>query len=959
MKNLKIYTQNTRGLNTKIKMGLRDRTSLFSFDMYALTETWLQSNIHSSELFDESFSVYRSDRKLSQSVQGGGGVLVALKNSISSIRIPQWENEIPFENVWLKINTNGNTKLFFNVIYLKSRFDPIHLKIYLDHLSDIILSREPNAKFVIMGDFNMSNITWESVGDHCVPLYYEGNSSGELINTLHLTSLNQLNAIKNNYNKTLDLVLSNVNLSVTHSNDLLVPEDPYHPALSINVDIANLNIKFMNAIKTPKRNFRKANYIELNQKLSNINWVKELDHDDVNVAVNKFYLLINGLIQKYVPLSTPRSDQFPIWFSKELIGLIREKEYYGKLMKHSNNIIYKQLFSKKRHEIKIIKKRNYFSYINNIEKNVVNNPKCFFSYTKSLKQSNRLPNSMHLLDDYSEDMHDTCNLFARHFSEVYVPGDTVDELVNDCTCNDYLSLNEHQITQIISTFDINKTNSPDLIPMLFYNKTANNIALPLKLLYNLSSRTSIYPDRWKTSIISPIHKSGDKSNIENYRPISIISAISKIFERAIHNHISIITKDLISIKQHGFRTGKSTLSNLLEYDDYLVNNMVKGSQVDTIFTDMSKAFDKVSHNILLKKLATFRLNKCLIKLIESFLKNRKQIVCVYGAKSSEIEPTSSVPQGSVLSPLLFSLFINDLPDNILCQILMFADDVKIFNKISNLNDARKLQNDIDQLFNWCRTNGLELNINKCYVMSTTRKLTPNVHLFNYNINSAPLIRVDAFKDLGVTFDSKHTFEEHVKSMCTRSFKTLGFIARSLYKFKNLGTYTALYSMYVRSSLEYCSPIWSPHYVTYVDQIERVQKRFTRKIFTKFHYPNEKYDMRLIRLELLSLFDRRMLTDELTFFKIYNKKIHTSLFENITHYNANINLRRRNLFYLPFVTTNIEYHSAINRMQRRHDEVFQNIELLNVSLDSFKRYAKYELFSRQPHMSYRELNRYPN
>lgn len=230
-----------------------------------------------------------------------------------------------------------------------------------------------------------------------------------------------------------------------------------------------------------------------------------------------------------------------------------------------------------------------------------------------------------------------------------------------------------------------------------------------------------YPSIWKLSYISPIFKSGNSADIVNYRPVSIISAISKFFERLIFNHISSRTNHFISDKQHGFTSGRSTLTNLLEYNDFVAKNMTKGSQVDTIFTDMAKAFDRIGHNILLSKLSNFPLDKCVIKLLESFLKGRKQKVCLNGFKSEEIKPNSSVPQGSVLSLLLFALFINDLPINIKSQILMFADDVKIFGKIVDLSDTRRLQNDLNELSEWCRINGLSLNTSKCYVMFLRRR----------------------------------------------------------------------------------------------------------------------------------------------------------------------------------------------------------------------------------------------
>lgn len=944
MNSLRMYYQNVRGLNTKIRTGIRNRTTLFDYDIYALTETWIQENIESSEIFDDNYVVHRYDRKLSNEFSGGGGVLLAIKRHISAIRMNNWENEIPFENIWLRINSNGGKNLYINVIYLRSGFRTEHLNIYLNHISEVILAREPDSDFLIIGDFNLSCINWINMGNHCIASDTEGNNATNLIDTFMLTGIDQRNYLLNKYGKILDLVISNFNVHIKNASEIICKEDDYHPSLSIRLEFNR--IQFMKPIKTWKRNFTKANFEIINDRLSIINWNKELDHENINTAVEKFYYIVNNVINNHVPFTKPRSVDFPKWFSNYLINRIHEKEKYHKLYKRHQTEAYKELFKAKRREVKYEKKKCYFNYFNNIETLVETNPKSFFAYTKSLKQSNNLPGMMQLKNEQTTNIKDTCNLFAKHFASVYIIPDGDNLMLRDVD-ETFMTANSNVIEKIIRSFDQNKLNSPDLIPMIFYMNTASNISEALSILFNLSIKTRKFPDKWKESLITPIYKSGEKSNIENYRPVSIISAASKIFERYLFNYIHDKTREFISDSQHGFSIGKSTLTNLMEYSDYLAENMIGGNQVDTIFTDMSKAFDKINHNTLLKKLETYGLNMGLIRLIESFLKGRVQRVCVHGAKSIEINPTSSVPQGSVLSPLLFVLFINDLPENIKCKILMFADDVKIYNRISGIDDARKLQNDLVELTKWCTINGLSLNTSKCYVMTTTRKLAQNVSLFNYNINGTPLNKVNSFKDLGVIFDSKFTFENQINSLITRSFKILGFLARSLNKFNNIKTYNILYNTYVRSILEYCSPIWSPHYATYIERIERVQRRFTKRIFYKFHFPMEKYEMRLIRLNMLSLEDRRLMFDELTLFKMLNNIIYTSIAHKINLNNPIRSMRRVNTFYLPFVTSNIEFFSTIVRIQRQHNEIFDSLALTNNSLNSFRNKVITDLYDHRP------------
>lgn len=305
---------------------------------------------------------------------------------------------------------------------------------------------------------------------------------------------------------------------------------------------------------------------------------------------------------------------------------------------------------------------------------------------------------------------------------------------------------------------------------------------------------------------------------------------------------------------------------------------------------------------------------------------------------------------TILSPLLFALFINDLPPHIKCKILLFADDLKIFYKISTLSDAIQLQQDIDKIFNWCARNNLQLNINKCFILSFTRRTHSTFQHFNYNINGTAINRINQIRDLGVMYDSKLTFENHINNIVLSSCKMLGFISRSLNKFKRLETYKILYNSYVRSLLEYCSVILSPYYNIHNESIERVQKKFTRMIFRKFHYPREEYNMRLIRLNLLSLEERRLISDEVNLYKIKAGIINVAGAHDFQP-NKNRVTRFNRIFYLPFVTTNVEYHSPILRMHRQHMEVFANVNLNENNLNAFKRYTIHEIKLTQPHTVY--------
>lgn len=216
--------------------------------------------------------------------------------------------------------------------------------------------------------------------------------------------------------------------------------------------------------------------------------------------------------------------------------------------------------------------------------------------------------------------------------------------------------------------------------------------------------------------------------------------------------------------------------------------------------------------------------------------------------------------------------------------------------------------------------------------------------YNYNIEGPSIAKVNTIRELGIIFDSKLTFEPHVNTIVKKAYRTLDFLFRSLGKFKKVETSKLLYFTYVRSGLEYGTPIWNPYYRVHIDSIEKVQRRFSRTLFRRFHFiPEKHYSMRYMRLDMLSLEERRTLTDELALYKIHPGKIITHL-NHALRYNDQSRFTRQNndVFYLPFVTTNVEYYSPMLRMQRNHDLAFNRLDLNDHCLASFKRYAIHEI-----------------
>lgn len=324
-----------------------------------------------------------------------------------------------------------------------------------------------------------------------------------------------------------------------------------------------------------------------------------------------------------------------------------------------------------------------------------------------------------------------------------------------------------------------------------YKKLSGSISLPLSILYNKSLTEGKYPVLWKMSYVTPTFKSGNRSKVENYRPISILCAASKVFERLIFNRLYEHVRKQINPKQHGFVPGKSTQTNLIEYTNFIVESISKGGQVDTILTDFCKAFDKVSHNILSQDLESVGVKDVCLNWFRSYLIDRTQVVMIGSTKSSDIKPTSGIPQGSILGPLLFLIFINSLPTIFKSSwSSLFADDHKLSKKINDVYDCILLQADLDLLSDWCKNRLLDLNIKKCHSLYITYK--PDKVDFNYKFNGEDTTRVAVKNDLGVEFDEKVKFKYHFQSVTRKCYQMIGFIFRTTKHFKKPSSIMRLY-----------------------------------------------------------------------------------------------------------------------------------------------------------------------
>ena len=417
------------------------------------------------------------------------------------------------------------------------------------------------------------------------------------------------------------------------------------------------------------------------------------------------------------------------------------------------------------------------------------------------------------------------------------------------------------VTDKINAMKEGKSPGVDGISPKLLKEIATCISVPLAIIFNLSVEEGYVPSDWKHANVVPIFKKGSRYKPENYRPVSLTSVISKLLESILRDHIVEFLGEhkLLSDTQHGFLKGRSCLTNLLECTESVTKWVDEGAPVDVLYLDFQKAFDKVPHQRLLVKLRAHGMGKNIVNWIGNWLIGRKQRVTVDDGNSEWVSVLSGISQGSVLDPLLFLIYINDLEDGIGSSILKFADDTKIFRKVSSVLDQEQLQEDLDSLIKWSDKWQMTFNQDKCKTMHIGRLNQKS----DYLMNNTVLAKSTTEKDLGVNFSSDMKLSEQCGIAARKGNQLLGMIKRNI-SYRNIDLIVPLYKAIVRPHLEYCIQVWRPHLKKDIVKLERVQRRATRLI-PMLH--GMSYEERLKHCNLTTLETRRLRGDQIEVFKI--------------------------------------------------------------------------------------------
>lgn len=821
-----------------------------NFDIVCITETWLNSSILDSEMSISGYTLHRKDRNNVNKLRGGG-VALYVHNDLNCVHREEiFESNFP-ETIWCNINSNGRNTLI-GVCYRAP--DSVQIN---DEALYSLLDRVSKEEVVIIGDLNFPEIDWgkpESIED--------SHPFIECMSNNFLTQLVDEPTRERNY---LDLVLCSDPSLVE---DIVVGE-PFETSDHQMITFSLVINEFSRTNTKHFYNYFKADYDEIRKYAGAKLWGEDVSGITPDEFWTKLQRDLIELRNKFVPLKKPKLSKCK-WATRKVKRLREAKKqaWLKYIRSGKDSKLYESYKEKLRKSVQENNKAKIL-FEKNLADNIKKDSKSFYAYVRS-KQRNKV--KVGPLKDSSgsmiSDSRAIADLLNKYFSSVftvenvsYIPNAVSKfDLANHEILTE-ISIDEKLVGEKLGKMNTSKSQGPDELNPKLLSELQNELCKPLTALFNRSIQTGIIPQDWRDASVAPLHKKGSKCKPENYRPVSLTSVISKLIESIVKDSLvkHLDKYSLIRNSQHGFTSGKSCLSNLLDFFEEITKILDDGETVDLIYLDFAKAFDKVPHCRLFKKLEAHGVGGNVLNWIKMWLSNRRQKVCIDGEASDWENVTSGVPQGSVLGPVLFVIYINDIDENLMSKIGKFADDTKMGKSVSSMQGIEQLREDLVKLGNWAADWQMSFNTDKCVVIHLGSENSKQ----HYSLCGSVLRESTKERDLGIIVDSSMKFSEQCNTACKNANSTLGLIRRTI-RHKSQHIITKLYKALVRPKLEYCVQAWCPYLKKNIDNLEKVQHRATKMIEECKHL---KYEERLIQTGLTTLEERRTRGDLIEVFKM--------------------------------------------------------------------------------------------
>ena len=820
---LDICHVNVRSLNLE-KVDAIKAELVPNFEIICLSETHLpHANV--TDLNINGFhNIFRKDRV----GKAGGGVGDYVAQHLCAIHMTEYE--IPdLEAMWLKIKAGHN--VFMICICYRPPNSKADFWVKLQDTVDQVKQSGVHNIF-ITGDFNSDPHTRDG---QLLDLFVASNNF-----SLHIDKPTRITPTTATI---LDQFISNVPSMVSNAEVLDPIATCDHCPISLSVKLKSKYNK-PKAYKRHVWHYNQANFDDFRLKLLEADWDVCFEHGDIDGVAGAWTSTVLNIARECIPnkvvLIRPNDKTF---FTPELRYLRRKKNRAHRKAKNLNTQKYWDKFKEARNtynsKIKEAKSKDEEGRANTLKNSDKISPKQWWRLAKSFvkkdkTQSSLYPpislNNQNICDDQEK---------AEAFNEFFLTHSNIDAsnapLPDDTTMvNETLpavTITEKDVSDLLKTLDTSKATGPDQISQMMLKQTGDAIVPSLVKLFNLSLRSSKYPSEWKKANVIPIFKKGDASSIDNYRPVSILSCVGKLFERAVFKYVYNFLRDgnAISIKQSGFKPGDSTVYQLAHLYHIFCEAIDKQKDIRVVFCDISKAFDRVWHSGLLAKLKKVGITDDLLNWFRDYLSLRKQRVVINGQSSSWGNVSAGVPQGSVLGPLLFLIYINDITDEAQSsEIRLFADDTILYILVDNpVTSAAALNDDLKRIGTWASKWLVRFSAPKTKTMYISKKkqqaLKPQLKM-----SGTALDEVESFKHLGVTISKDLSWHQHIENLATTAGKCLDILNALKYKLDRT-TLEKLYFVFIRSKLEYANIVWDNCSKQLSDILEGVQYRAAKII----------------------------------------------------------------------------------------------------------------------------------
>ena len=887
--------------------------SQHKFDIICLSETFLNSSYRSddSDLHINGYKLIRADHP---SDNKRGGVALYCKDYLP-LRIC----DTSYIDEFLLLEMNFDNKKCFLISLYRSpsqsfdEFNDFCLK--FDKTLEYVFNQNPQLVFVV-GDFNARSDSWWPNDVNTI--------EGTQIEAL--TSLYGLHQIISEPTHITPYSLSCIDLLFTNQPNMVL-NSGVHPSLyekchhQIVFAKINLKIDFPPPYERILWDYNKADNTMINQCIQQFNWDIAFLGKSIEEQVKIFNDTVLNIFSNFVPFKTVTfDDKDPPWITDHIkTKLVLKNTLYRKYImngKKSQDLAVLENTRKYTSDLIIKSRKDYYMNLGSKLNDPLLAKKSYWSIVKTLFNGKKIPVIPPIYSDNQvvTDFKTKANIFNDHFSNqcsVIPNNSTLPSnylpLTNDQLTT--LDIKEEDILKVIRNLKSNKAHGWDTISIRMLKICDVSITKPLTFLFKNCLSECVFPEIWKKANVVPIFKKGSRQDFKNYRPISLLPICGKIFERIIFNSIFnfIEERKLLSQNQSGFKPQDSCVHQLLSITNSIYSSFDCNPSLEVrgVFLDISKAFDKVWHDGLLLKIKSFGITGKLLKLMQSFLSNRFQRVVLNGQYSDWKNISAGVPQGSILGPLLFLIYINDLPNELQSDVKLFADDTCLFSVIKDkIDSANELNSDLEKISNWAVQWKMSFNPDpskQATELLFSRKRIQENHP-DLRFNNTVVSRVTNQKHLGVLLDSKLNFSEHIKQAIGKSIKGLNVI-RKLNHYLPRKTLITVYKSFIRPHLDYGDIIYDqPSNSTFSNKIESIQYNCALAITGAIKGTSKEKLYQELGLEYLS--KRRWFRRLSYFYRIKNSKLPNYLFQliptiphNYPTRNVNIRpLRCRTNFY---------------------------------------------------------------